>query len=68
MKPPSENELADAKVYVQRPGVPVPVDAEWHVLTDGRVLTHYRASGGWEKSMFAASALAAVDGDWVAKE
>lgn len=67
MKPPSEDELAGSKVYVQRPGAQVPVDAEWHVLADGRVLTHY-PSGGWETSMFTVEALTAGGGDWVEKQ
>lgn len=67
MKPPSADELAGAKVYVQREGVQVPVDAEWHVLADGRVLAHY-PSGGWEVSMFGAEAVTAAGGDWVEKQ
>ena len=45
----------------------MPVDAEWHVLTDGRVLTKY-PSGGWERAMFSAEALAVDGGDWVEKQ
>lgn len=67
LKQPSEAELAGAKVYVQREGVQVPVDAEWWVLADGRVLTRY-PSGGWETSMHGAAALAAANGDWVEKQ
>lgn len=67
MRPPSEAELAGAKVYVQREGVPIPVDAEWHVLADGRVLTRY-PSGGWATAMFTAEALATGGGDWVEKQ
>jgi hypothetical protein len=66
VKAPTEDELAGAKVYVQREGVQVPVDAEWWVLVDGRVLTRY-PSGGWETSMFSDEALTAADGDWVEK-
>lgn len=66
MQEPSEAELAGARVFVQREGTPVPIDAEWHVLTDGRILTRYRESGGWEASMFDAETL--VSGDWVKKQ
>lgn len=67
MKAPSEAELAGAKVYVRRPDAQVPVDAEWYVLTDGRVLTRY-PSGGWAASMFTADALAIDGGDWLVKQ
>ena len=55
MKAPTESELAGARVFVQRPGVQVPIDAEWHVLVDGRVLVRY-PSGGWMTSMYDAAA------------
>lgn len=67
MKAPTETELAGAKVYVQKPDLPIPVNAEWWVLTDGRVLTKY-PTGGWERAMFTAEALAADGGDWVEKQ
>jgi hypothetical protein len=67
VKAPNEDELAGAWVFVQRPGTPIPIDAEWHVLTDGRVLTRFRESGGWEKSMFDAEQIAAGDGPWIPK-
>lgn len=46
MKAPTEAELAGATVFTQRPDVQVPIDADWHVLTDGRVLVQHRATGG----------------------
>lgn len=65
MKAPSEDELVGARVFTQRPGVPVLIDAEWHVLADGRVLTRHRESGGWEPSLFDAATVTADGGDWV---
>jgi hypothetical protein len=67
VKPPSEAELAGARVFVQRPGVSIPIDAEWHVLTDGRVLARFRESGGWERSVFDAAAITADGGGWEEK-
>jgi hypothetical protein len=62
--PLSDEELASARVFVQRPGLQVPIDAEWHVLTDGRVLVRHRQTGGWEASLIAAAVVTADDGDW----
>lgn len=66
MKAPSETELVGAAVFVQRAGVQVPIDAEWHVLVDGRVLVRY-PSGGWMTSMYDAAAIT-EDGGWVPKQ
>lgn len=65
MKAPSEEELAAARRFVQRDGAPVPINAEWFVLADGRVLTRYRGSGGWGVSLLGVAALTVVGGDWV---
>lgn len=68
MKPPSDEELAGAAIFVQREGNPVPIDAEWYVLTDGRVLARFRESGGWELSMFDADSITDESGAWMAKQ
>jgi hypothetical protein len=65
---PSEEELAGARVFVQREGVQVPIAAEWHALVDGRVLVRFRESGGWEVSMFDLAALTAAGADWVEQQ
>lgn len=65
MKPPTEDELASARRFVQRDGVSIPIDAEWFVLADGRVLTRFRESGGWATSMVDVEALSVADGSWV---
>jgi hypothetical protein len=67
VKVPTDEELASARVFVQREGVQVPIDADWYVLTDGRVLVRHRATGGWEPSLFDAAAVTADGGDWVLK-
>lgn len=68
MKAPTDEELAGAAVFVQRPEVSIPIDAEWYLLTDGRVLTRFRESGGWEVSMFDAESITAASGPWVPKQ
>jgi len=68
MKPPSDEELGGARRFVQREGVSIPIDAEWFVLTDGRVLVRFRESGGWEVSMFGLAALTAAGADWVEQQ
>lgn len=68
MKPPTGEELAGARVFVQRPGVSIPIDAEWFVLADGRVLARFRESGGWERSLVDADQITAADGPWMAKQ
>ncbi len=67
MKAPSDEELAGARVFVQREGVQVRVAAEWFVLVDGRVLVRH-PSGGWEQSMFSADTVTAKGGDWVEQQ
>ena len=68
MKAPTDEELAGAAVFEQRPGVQVPINADWYVLPDGRVLTRYRESGGWEQSLLDADTITANGGDWVPKQ
>jgi hypothetical protein len=63
VKAPSDEELADARVFVQQADAQVPVrGGMWFVLADGRVLVRH-PSGGWERSMFSADTLT-TDGEW----
>jgi hypothetical protein len=52
--PPTDDDLAGARRFVQRGGVSIPIDAEWFALADG-----------WEASLLAATKLATAGGDWV---
>lgn len=53
------------RVFVQRPGVQIPINAEWHVEGD-QVTVHYLDTGGSTKSMLGADQITG-GGDWVEK-